>query len=148
MSLGVRKPVQMTNWISYFIIIPLFPIPTALIFTLLTGESIQFHSIFGGTELYMLSVVLLAATRGEIELSSKAIFKTGNYRRVTTLLIPAMLFCSVLYGIVFVNLRVEDPDIPESSIAVLGLIMGVSTFLICGFLQFKLKRSAVDEASK
>lgn len=137
----------MTNWISYFIIIPLFPIPTALVFTLLKGESIQFQSIFGGTELYMLSVVALAATRSEIELSSKAIIKTGTYRRVSTLLIPAMLFCSVLYGIVFMNLRAEDPDIPESSIAALGLILGVTTFLICGFLQYKLKRSRDGEVS-
>lgn len=137
----------MTNWISYFIIIPLFPIPTALVFTLLKGESFLFESIFGGTELYMLSVVVLAATRSEIELSSKAVFQTGPYRRLTTLLIPAMLFCSVLYGIVFMNLRADDPDIPESSIATLGLITGLATFLLCGFLQFKLKGSRVTEVS-
>jgi len=143
----VQEAKPMTNWISYFIIIPLFPIPTALVFTLLTGEDIQLQSIFGGTELYMLSVVILAATRSEIELSSRAVFATGLYRRVTTLLIPAMLFCSVLYGIVFVNLRAKDPDIPESSIATLGLILGLATLLLCGFLQYKLKGSQVDEVS-
>ena len=137
----------MTYWISYFIVIPLFPIITALIFSLLKGESIQYQSIFGGTELFMLSVVVLAGTRSDIEGSSKSVFNVGNYRRVTTLLIPAMLFCSVLYGIVFMNLRAENPDIPDISIARLGIILGLSTFLICGFLQFKLRSSPVEEVS-
>ena len=137
----------MTNWISYFIIIPLFPILSALVFSLLKGESIQFSSIFGGSELYMFSVVIIAATRSDIELSSNEAFKTGNYRRVTILLVPAMLFCSVFYGIVFMNLRAENPDIPDVSIARFGLIVGILTTLVCGFLQYKLRSSPAIEAS-
>ncbi|MCY3867192.1 MAG: hypothetical protein OXG68_17290 [Chloroflexi bacterium] len=137
----------MTNWISYFIIIPLFPILSALVFSLLKGESIQFSSIFGGSELYMFSVVIIAATRSDIELSSDAAFKTGNYRRITTLLVPAMLFCSAFYGIVFMNLRAENPDIPDVSIASFGLIVGILTTLVCGFLQYKLRSSPAIEAS-
>lgn len=130
----------MTNWISYFIIIPLFPIISTLVFSVLKGETIQFQSIFGGSELYMFSVVILAATRSEIESSSKPIFRSRIYRSVTTLLVPAMLFCSVFYGIVFVNLRVENPDIPEASIASFGLLMGTLATLVCGILQYKLRR--------
>ena len=130
----------MTNWISYFIIIPLFPIIFALVFSVLKGETIQFQSIFGGSELYMFSVVILAATRSEIESSSKPAFSSGNYRRATTLLIPAMLFCGVFYGIVFMNLRAENPDIPEASIAVFGLLLGTLATLVCGILQYKLRR--------
>ena len=137
----------MTNWISYFIIIPLFPIIFALVFSVLKGETIQFQSIFGGTELYMYSVVILAATRSEIESSSKPVFSSGNYRRVTTLLVPAMLFCSVFYGIVFMNLRAENPDIPEASIAIFGLLVGTLATFICGFLQYKLRSSPVTEVS-
>ena len=37
----------MTNWIGYSIEIPLFPIISAVIFSLLKGESIQYQSIFG-----------------------------------------------------------------------------------------------------
>lgn len=130
----------MTNWISYFIIIPLFPIISTLVFSVLKGETIQVQSIFGGTELYMFSVAILAATRSEIESSTKPIFRSRNYRSVTTLLVPAMLFCSVFYGIVFVNLRAENPDIPEDSIAIFGLLLGILATLVCGILQYKLRR--------
>lgn len=136
----------MTNWISYFIVIPLFPIIFALVFSILKGESIQFQSIFGGSELYMFSVVIIAATRSEIESSSKAIFKSGNYRRITTLLVPAMLFCSVFYGIVFMNLRALNPDIPAVSIAIFGLILSGLATLVCSLLQYKLRNSRVSEA--
>lgn len=137
----------MTNWISYFIVIPLFPIIFALVFSLLKGESIQYQSIFGGTELYMFSVVIIAATRSDIEASSKEIFKTGNYRRVTTLLVPAMLFCSVFYGIIFMNLRAENPDIPDDSIATFGLILGLLAATVCSLLQYKLRSAPATEVS-
>ena len=137
----------MTNWISYSIIVPLFPIAIAFLLSVMKGETIQFQSILGGTELYMLSLVLLAATRNEIEKSRHSGFNRGFYRRLTTLLIPAMLFCGVIYGIIFMNLRAEAPDIPQSSIAILGLILGVLTFLICGFLQYKLRALTVEEVS-
>ena len=137
----------MTNWISYFVVIPLFPIITALALSLLKSESLQYQSIFGGTELYMLSVVLLAGTRSDLERSPRAVFKTGNYRRVTTLLIPAMLLCSVFYGIVFMNLRAENPDFSKDSIAVLGLILGIPSIVVCGFLQYKLRSFRSEEVS-
>ena len=95
----------------------------------------------------MFSVVIIAATRSDIELSSNEAFKTGNYRRVTILPVPAMLFCSVFYGIVFMNLRAENPDIPDVSIARFGLIVGILTTLVCGFLQYKLRSSPAIEAS-
>ena len=139
--------MNITNWTSYFVIVPLFPIITALVLSLLKGESLQYQSIFGGTELYMLSVVILASTRSDIERSPIARFKTGNYRRLTTLLIPAMLLCSVFYGIVFMNLRADNPDISKASIAILGLILSVPTIIVCGFLQFKLRRSPEKEVS-
>ena len=137
----------MTNWISYFIVIPLFPIITAMVFSVLKGDNIQFQNIFGGTELYMLSVVILAGTRSDIEGSSSKIFRSGNYRRVTTLLVPAMLFCSVFYGIIFMNLRAENPDLSKASIAALGTMLSVSAILVCGFLQYKLRRSPVSEVA-
>ncbi len=137
----------MTNWISYFVVIPLFPIITALALSLLKSESLQYQSIFGGTELYMLSVVLLAGTRSDLERSPREVFKTGNYRRVTTLLIPAMLLCSVFYGIVFMNLRAENPDFSKDSIAVLGLILGIPSMVVCGFLQYKLRSFRPEEVS-
>lgn len=137
----------MTNWISYFVILPLFPIITAFVLSLLKGEDLQYQTIFGGTELYLLSVVLMASTRGDIEKSSLALFKTGNYRRVTTLLIPAMLLGSVFYGIIFMNLRAENPDISNDSIAILGLILSVPTIMVCGILQYKLRPSPGEEVS-
>lgn len=135
----------MTSWISYSIIVPLFPIAIVFLLSVMKGETIQFQTALGGTELYMLSLVLLASTRNELEKSAKSDFSSGFYRRLKTLLIPAMLFCGVIYGIIFVNLRAEDPDIPVRSIAILGLILGAVSCLICGFLQYKLKKSRVSE---
>lgn len=93
----------MTTWISYSIIVPLFPISIAFLLSIMKGETIQFQNILGGTELYMLSLVLLASTRNEIEKSTISDFSSGFYRRLTTLLIPAMLFCGVIYGTLYVK---------------------------------------------
>ena len=79
--------------------------------------------------------------------ASDSRFKTGNYRRVTTLLVPAMPFSSVLYGIAFMNLRAGNPDIPAMAIANLGMLLGASTFVFCGLLQFKLRSSLAKEVS-
>ena len=136
----------MTTWISYSIIVPLFPMSIAFLLSVMKGEPIQFQNILGGTELYMLSLVLLASTRNELEKSTNSVFNSRFYRRLTTLLIPAMLFCGVVYGIIFMNLRADDPDIPIRSIAILGLILGVLSCLICGFLQYKLRVSPESEA--
>lgn len=57
----------MTNWLTYSILIPLFPIITAVLITLLKGEAIHIQSILGGTDLFILSIVLLATTRNDIE---------------------------------------------------------------------------------
>ena len=135
----------MTGWISYAIIVPLLPIGIAFLISILQGEAIQFQNILGGTELYMLSVVVLAVTRNDIERSSSRTFRVGMYRRVATLLISALFFCSILYGIIFMNLRAENPDIPKSSIAVLGSIMGTMTVLVCGVIQFRLRIRADKE---
>lgn len=135
----------MTTWISYSIIVPLFPISIAFLLSVMKGETIHFQNILGGTELYMLSLVLLASTRNEMEKSTISDFSSGFYRRLTTLLIPAMLFCGVIYGIIFMNLRADDPDIPSRSIATLGLILGASSCIVCGFLQYKLRNSATNE---
>ena len=132
----------MTNWVSYSIIIPLFPIIAALLLSLLKGESIQIQNILGGTDLYMLSIVLLAATRSDIEGSSLTLFTTGPYRRVATLLVPAMLFCGIVYGIILMNVQATVPDIPKIAIVQLGTFLGLATFLICGFLQYKLRSAA------
>ncbi len=135
----------MTTWISYSIIVPLFPIAIAFLLSVMKGETIQFQNILGGTELYMLSLVLLASTRNEIEKSTISDFRIGFFRRLTTLLIPAMLFCGVIYGIIFMNLRADDPDIPVRSIATLGLILGMLSCLVCGFVQYKLRNFPVSE---
>ncbi len=136
----------MTNWISYFVVIPLFPIITALALSLLKSESLQYQSIFGGTELYVVGRAPGRYTKRFREIA-KGVFKTGNYRRVTTLLIPAMLLCSVFYGIVFMNLRAENPDFSKDSIAVLGLMLGIPSIVVCGFLQYKLRSFRPEEVS-
>ncbi len=79
----------MTSWLTYSILIPLFPIVTAVLISVLKGEVVQIQNILGGTDLYILSIVLLATTRNDIESSSPSLLAIGKYRRVATLLIQS-----------------------------------------------------------
>ena len=131
----------MTNWLTYSILIPLFPIITAVLISFLKGEAIHIQNILGGTDIYILSMVVLATTRNDVESSSPSLFAIDKYRRVTTLLIPGMLFCAVVYGIILTNVNSNAPDIPVSTIALLGAGIGLATFAVCSWLQYRLRRT-------
>ena len=64
----------MTNWLTYSILIPLFPIITAVLISFLKGETIRIQNILGGTDLFILSMVVLATTRNDVESSSPSLF--------------------------------------------------------------------------
>ena len=131
----------MTNWISYSILIPLFPIIIAVLVGSLKGESINIEAVFGGTDLYMLSIVLLATTRSDIESTALKVFKSGAYSRVATLLIPAyaVLQRHLWYNLLWIRyLRI--PIFPRFRSFSLAYCLGLSSFAVCGLLQFKLRR--------
>ena len=132
----------MTSWLTYSILIPLFPIITAVLISYLKGEPIQIQNILGGTDLFILSMVVLATTRNDVENSSPSLFAIGKYRRVATLLVPGMLFCAVIYGIILTNVHSNASDIPVATIAELGAGIGLVSFVVCSWLQFKLRQSS------
>ena len=131
----------MTNWLTYSILIPLFPIATAILISFLKGEAIQIQNILGGTDLFILSMVVLATTRSDVESSSPSLFAIDKYRRVATLLVPGMLFCAVVYGIILTNVNSSAPDFPVATIAGLGVCIGLATFGVCSWLQYTLRRA-------
>ena len=137
----------MIDWISHTIVIPLFPLLAALVIAVLKGENIQVYTIFGGTELYMLSVIVLASTKKDIDNSGLEFSTHQTYKRLIKTLIPSLVFGSIIYGIVFMNVRSTNPDISEVSIANLGMAMALATFALCASLQVKLRKLAVDEVT-
>ncbi len=137
----------MIDWISHTIVIPLFPLLAALIIAILKGEDIQYHTILGGTELYMLSVIVLASTKKDIDNSGIDFSALLKYRRLIKILIPALVFGSIIYGIVFMNVRSTNPDISEVSVANLGVAIAVATFSLCTVLQVKLNKVTRDKAT-
>lgn len=134
----------MTSWLTYSILIPLFPIITAVLISYLKGEPLQIQNILGGTDLFILSMVVLATTRNDVESSSPTLFAAGKYRRLATLLVPAMLFCAVVYGIILTNVHSSAPDIPAATIAELGAGIGLVSFVVCSWLQYKLRRTDIS----
>lgn len=132
----------MTSWLTYSILIPLFPIFTAVLISYLKGEPIQIQNILGGTDLFILSMVVLATTRNDVESSSPSLYAIGKYQRVATLLVPGMLFCAVVYGIILTNVHSNAPDIPVATIAELGAGIGLVSIGVCSWLQYKLRRAS------
>ena len=131
----------MTSWLTYSILIPLFPIFTAVLISYLKGEPIHIQNILGGTDLFILSMVVLATTRNDVESAAPSLYAIGKYQRVATLLVPGMLFCAVVYGIILTNVHSNAPDIPVATIAELGAGIGLVSFAVCSWLQFKLRRA-------
>lgn len=129
----------MTSWLTYSILIPIFPIISAVLISYLKGEPIHIQNILGGTDLFILSMVVLATTRHDVERSSPSLFAIGKYRRVATLLVPGMLFCAVVYGIILTDVHSNAPDIRVATIAELGAVIGLVSLAVCSWLQYTLR---------
>ncbi len=99
------------------------------------GKGIEFQSLLGGTELYILSVTVLASTKNDLD-NSKADFSQFRvYNILTELLFLSIIVIGMMFAAVYINKHVQDFGLNPSFIANAGIALGLMASLICVSLQ-------------
>lgn len=102
------------------------------------GEIVQYEKLLGGTEIYILSVTVLASTKNDLDNSEVDFSRLGIYNILTVLLLPITIFFSMMFGAIFINERVQDFGLSEAFIANLGIFLGIMATVLCVPLQIFL----------
>ena len=123
------------RWVIYSIVIPLLPMLFAGLLKLGQGAGLEYQSLLGGTELYILSVTVLASTKNDLENSRANFSKFRVYNVLTELQLLFIIMIGMMFAAVYINKHVQDFGLQQSFIANGGIILGVVASLNCVSLQ-------------
>ena len=119
----------------------------ALLITLGQGTAVEYQRLFGGMEIYLLSVTVFASTQNDLDNSSADFAGSRIYSILTGLLLPFTIVSSMVFAVVFINERVQDFGVSEAFIANLGIGLGFVASVVCVPLQFVLSVTERAERS-
>lgn len=134
-------PVDSTKvirWIVFSIILPLFPMLLAVVVLLGQNKAVHYESLLGGTEIYILSVTVLASTKNDLDNSKADFSRSRIYKYLTVFLLPYAIFISMVFGVVYINEHVHDFGLTQAFIANVGIVLGAIASIICVSLQIIL----------
>ena len=130
--------MKVFRWIIFSILLPLFPMLLAIVVLIGQGETVQYERLLGGTEIYILSVTVLASTKNDLDNSGIDFSQFSIYNILTVLLLPITIFFSMMFGVVFINEHVKDFGLSGAFIANLGIVLGIMATVLCVPLQVLL----------
>ena len=136
---------KVLRWFLYSIAVPLFPMLLAVLILVFQGRSVAYESLLGGTEIFILSVTVLATTRNEVDNSSVDFSQSRTLRLTSILLFPYTIFMSMVFGVVYFDNQVQDSSFIQAIVANTGILLGFITTVICVTMQTRLSSSAVSE---
>lgn len=130
--------VKVIRWIVFSIVLPLFPMLLAVLVLLGQNKTVQYESLLGGTEIYILSVTVLASTKNELDNSRADFSRSRIYKYLTVFLLPYTIFISMVFGVVYINEHVHDFGLAQAFVANAGIVLGIVSSVICVSLQIIL----------
>ncbi len=136
---------RIEKWIVNSVIIPLSPILAALGFAILQGTDLEYQEILGRTEIYMVSVIMLASTKRDLsnaQMGAKRLNVTG---RLVEWLTPTLIVICMIYGVIFFNANINDVQISQMATANLGITLATIVFGMCTLIQRSIRRQMVIE---
>ncbi len=134
----MKNRTKVRRWIIFSIVVPLLPMMFAILLKLGQGQELDYHSLLGGTELYILSVTVLASTKNDLDNSEADFSQFRIYNMLTEVLFLLIIVIGMMFAAVYINEHVQDFGLYESFIADLGIGIGIITTVICISLQIIL----------
>lgn len=132
----MKVTTKVRRWAIFSIVVPLLPMVFAGILKLWRGMGLDYHGLLGGTELYILSVTVLASTWNDLDNSEADFSQFRVYNILTESLIIMMIIISMMFAAVYIDEHVQMLDIQQSFAADAGILLGVLSTLNCIALQF------------
>ena len=131
----MKVTTKVRRWAIFAIVVPLLPMIFAGILKLGQGTGLNYQSLLGGTELYILSVTVLASTKNDLDNSEADFSKFRVYNILTELLFVSIILIGMMFAAVYINEHVRDFGMHKSFIANAGITAGIVTSIICMSLQ-------------
>ena len=134
----MKVTTKVRRWVIFSIVVPLLPMIFAGILKLGQGSGLEYQRLLGGTELYILSVTVLASTKNDLDNSQADFSQFRMYNILTETLIVMMIIISMMFAAVYIHEHVQNIGIQQSFAADAGIFLGVLSTLICIALQVTL----------
>jgi hypothetical protein len=99
------------------------------------GSGLDYQSLLGGTELYILSVTVLASTKNDLDNSEADFTQFRVYNTLTELLFLSIILIGMMFAAVYINEHVQDFGMHKAFIANAGIAAGIVSSVICIALQ-------------
>ena len=131
----MKTRTRVRKWALYAILVPLFPMLFAAILRVALGIGLDHHGLFGGSELYILSVTILASTKNDLDSSDADFSQFRVYNVLTELLLISLILNVMMFASVYINEHIGDYGLPKPFIADFGLVLGILATIICLSLQ-------------
>lgn len=129
---------KVRRWVIFSIVVPLLPMIFAGLLKLGQGSGLDYQSLLGGTELYILSVTVLASTKNDLDNSEADFSQFRVYNILTESLIIMMIIISMMFAAVYIDGHVQKIGLQQPFVADAGMFLGVLSSLNCIALQVTL----------
>jgi len=137
---------EIETWLINSVMIPQTPILVTAGFSLLQETAIQYQDILGRTEIYMVSVIMLATTKRDIDDAHVDNLRDVISSRLVKWLTPILIVISMTYGVIFFQVNVTDISISKLAIANSGTLLAMFTFVWCLPIQRRIKLARLANA--
>ena len=131
----MKVTTKVRRWVIFSIVVPLLPMIFAGILKLGQGMGLDYQSLLGGTELYILSVTVLASTKNDLDNSEADFSQFRVYNILTELLFLSIILIGMMFAAVYINEHVQDFGMRIPFIANAGIAAGIVSSVICMALQ-------------
>ena len=131
----MTSQTKVRRWVIFSILVPLLPMLFAANLKLGQGQGLDYQSLLGGTELYILSVTVLASTKNDLDNSEADFTRFRVYDVLTELLFLSIILIGMMFASVYINKHVQDFGMQKSFIANAGIALGIVASVICIALQ-------------
>ncbi len=126
---------RVRRWVIFAIVVPLFPMLFAALLKLGLGKGLDYQSLLSGTELYILSVTILASTKNDLDNSQADFSQFRVYNVLTELLFLSIILIGMMFAAVYINEHVQDFGMHKPFVANAGIALGIVASVICIALQ-------------
>lgn len=131
----MKTRTRVRRWVVFAIVVPLLPMLFAALLKLGQGQGLDYQSLLSGTELYILSVTILASTKNDLDNSLADFSKFLVYNVLTELLFLSIILIGMMFAAVYISEHVQDFGMQKSFIANAGIALGIMATVICVALQ-------------
>ena len=129
----IRTKVR--RWVIFSLVVPLLPMLFAGMLKFGQGSGLNYESLLGGTELYILSVTVLASTKNDLDNSESDFGGFRLYNVLTELQFVSIVVIGMMFAAVYINEHVRNIGLVEPFIANAGIALGMAATVICIALQ-------------